>query len=52
MVALVLAGALESLAPSPGPQPGLVHEPAHGEVAPPGYVQPRQPRKGMAPSLD
>jgi HD-GYP domain-containing protein (c-di-GMP phosphodiesterase class II) len=54
MVALVLAGALESLAPSTGPQPGLVHEPAHGEVPPPGYVQrdPPQPRMGMAASLD
>jgi len=52
MVALVLAGELESLAPSTGPQPGLVHEPAPGEIAPPGYVQPgpRQPR--LAASLD
>jgi hypothetical protein len=38
MVALILAGALESLAPSAGPDRGLVHEPAYGEAVPPGYA--------------
>jgi hypothetical protein len=52
MVSLVLAGSLESVAPSPGPQPGLVHEPAHGETPPPGYTAPRHPRLGMAASVD
>lgn len=39
MMSLILSGELES---SPGEeelQPGLVHEPAHGEQAPPGYVE-------------
>jgi hypothetical protein len=38
MTALILSGELESAPPADGPQPGLVHEPAHGEEAPPGYV--------------
>jgi HD-GYP domain-containing protein (c-di-GMP phosphodiesterase class II) len=54
MVALVLAGALESIAPSTGREPGLVHEPAPGEVAPPGYVpaEVRAPRLGVTAGLD
>ena len=54
MVALVLAGALESIAPSTGQEPGLVHEPAPGEVAPPGYAPTpvRAPRLGVTAGLD
>jgi HD-GYP domain-containing protein (c-di-GMP phosphodiesterase class II) len=39
MMSLILSGELESLPASSEPEPGLVHEPAHGEQAPPGYVQ-------------
>jgi HD-GYP domain-containing protein (c-di-GMP phosphodiesterase class II) len=39
MMSLILSGELESASAEDGPQPGLVHEPAHGEQAPPGYVQ-------------
>ena len=38
MTALILSGQLESLSPTVGPQPGLVHEPGHGERPTPGYV--------------
>ena len=50
----VLAGALESIAPSTGQEPGLVHEPAPGEVAPPGYAPTpvRAPRLGVTAGLD
>jgi hypothetical protein len=38
MMTLILSGDLEPSEADTDPQPGLVHEPAHGEQAPPGYV--------------
>jgi len=37
MTSLILSGELESAPIVSGPQPGLVHEPGHGEEPPPGY---------------
>jgi HD-GYP domain-containing protein (c-di-GMP phosphodiesterase class II) len=37
MMSLILSGDLEPASAPIGPQPGLVHEPAHGEPPPPGY---------------
>jgi HD-GYP domain-containing protein (c-di-GMP phosphodiesterase class II) len=37
MTSLILSGELESVPITTGPQPGLVHEPAHGEEPPPDY---------------
>lgn len=50
MMALVLSGDLESPPREREPGPGLVHEPAHGETPPPGYVDTyaAQPGLGMA----
>jgi HD-GYP domain-containing protein (c-di-GMP phosphodiesterase class II) len=39
MMSLILSGELESSRAFDDQQPGLVHEPAHGEQAPPGYVE-------------
>jgi len=40
MLSLLAAGELETIGTSRETGPGLVHEPAPGEVAPPGYVSP------------
>jgi HD-GYP domain-containing protein (c-di-GMP phosphodiesterase class II) len=45
MVSLVVAGQVEQSAPDGG-QPGLVHEPSHGEPHPPGYVDVHQEGNG------
>jgi hypothetical protein len=37
MTSLILSGELEAAPITTGPQPGLVHEPAHGEEPPPDY---------------
>jgi HD-GYP domain-containing protein (c-di-GMP phosphodiesterase class II) len=39
MMSLILLGELESSPAMQEERPSLVHEPAHGEQAPPGYVQ-------------
>jgi hypothetical protein len=39
MMSLILSGELETSPAVDDMQPGLVHEPAHGEQAPPGYVE-------------
>jgi hypothetical protein len=39
MMSLILSGELESTPDIEDARAGLVHEPAHGEQAPPGYVE-------------
>ena len=38
MMSLVLSGEIEEATANGEAERGLVHEPAHGEVPPPGYV--------------